>query len=309
MKNNNQGEFIRWESQFRNWVTVDGKAGSTGNAGFKAESGRYHLYISHACPWAHRTMIFRKLKALENHISVSVVHPEMPAESWVFGEYPGSTEDHLHGYERLADVYHNVDPDHKGVVTVPILYDKNTDTIVNNESSEIIRMMNSAFDSIGNAEIDFYPENLRQDIDKINAFVYDNVNNGVYKTGFANSQKAYEDAFKNLFSALDTLEDLLTNQRYLVGNQITDADWRLFTTLLRFDSVYVGHFKCNLRRIVDYPNLWAYTRELYQWPGISETVNMDQIKRHYYVSHNSINPTEIIPMGPEIDFKKPHARG
>lgn len=308
MRNNTAGKFVRWESTFRNWVTIDGTAGPSGEAGFKAESGRYHLYVSHACPWAHRTMIFRKLKGLEEHITVSVVDPLMPAESWVFGDYPGSTPDHVHGFSRLADLYDHVDPSHSSIVTVPVLYDRQQDTIVNNESSEIIRMLNSAFNEWGDKDTDFYPHQLRQDIDRINEFVYHSINNGVYKTGFATTQSAYEQAFHNLFQALDELEGLLSRQRYLVSDRITEADWRLFTTLVRFDPVYVGHFKCNLKRLVDYPNLWAYTRELYQQPGVAGTVHMDHIKDHYYKSHVSINPTRIVPIGPELNFDEPHGR-
>ncbi len=303
-----KGEFIRSESGFRNWVTKDGSAGPTGEAGFAAEPGRYHLYISHACPWAHRTMIFRKLKGLEDAISVSVVHPLMPEESWVFGEYPGATEDHINHAHYLYENYLKVDPDFDGLVTVPVLWDKKQQTIVNNESSEIIRMLNSAFDTFANAELDFYPEALRAEIDEINEPIYNNINNGVYRAGFARTQKAYDRAYDRLFNTMDDLEDRLSKQRYLVGDQITEADWRLFTTLVRFDAVYYNHFKTNKKRLMDYPNLWGYTRELYQFPGIAETVNMDHIKYHYFASHRSINPTGIVPKGPEIDFMLPHAR-
>ena len=302
------GEFIRSKSSFRNWVTKDGSAGPSGKGGFAAEPGRYHLYVSYACPWAHRTMIFRALKGLENVISISVVHPLMPAESWVFGEYPGATEDHINHAKYLYENYLLADPDFKGLVTVPVLWDKKQQTIVNNESSEIIRMLNSAFDDFGNSDLDFYPEALREEIDKINDIVYHNVNNGVYRAGFATTQKAYEAAFDQLFSTMDMLEKKLSNQRYLVGEQITEADWRLFTTLVRFDAVYYSHFKTNRNRLIDYPNLWGYTRELYQVPGVADTVNMDHIKRHYYGSHHTINPTGIIPKGPEIDFMLPHGR-
>ncbi len=303
-----KGEFIRSESGFRNWVTKDGSAGPTGEAGFAAEPGRYHLYISHACPWAHRTMIFRKLKGLEDAISVSVVHPLMPEESWVFGEYPGATEDHINHAHYLYENYLKVDPDFDGLVTVPVLWDKKQQTIVNNESSEIIRMLNSAFDTFANAELDFYPEALRAEIDEINEPIYNNINNGVYRAGFARTQKAYDRAYDRLFNTMDELEDRLSKQRYLVGNQITEADWRLFTTLVRFDAVYYNHFKTNKKRLMDYPNLWGYTRELYQVPGVAETVNMDHIKYHYFASHRSINPTGIVPKGPEIDFMLPHGR-
>ncbi len=241
-------------------------------------------------------------------ISVSVVHPLMPAESWVFGEYPGATEDHINHAKYLYENYLVADPDFKGLVTVPVLWDKKQQTIVNNESSEIIRMLNSAFDDFGNSDLDFYPEALREEIDKINDIVYHNVNNGVYRAGFATTQKAYEAAFDQLFSTMDMLEERLSKQRYLVGEQITEADWRLFTTLVRFDAVYYSHFKTNRNRLIDYPNLWAYTRELYQVPGVADTVNMDHIKRHYYGSHHTINPTGIIPKGPEIDFMLPHGR-
>ena len=302
------GEFVRTTSGFRNWVTADGSAGPSGSAGFQAEPGRYHLYISHACPWAHRTMIFRKLKGLEDVISVSVVHPMMPAESWVFGEYPGSTEDHLFDAKFLYEIYERAEPGFSELVTVPVLWDKQRQTIVNNESSEIIRMLNSAFDGFGKAELDFYPTELRNEIDKINQRVYENVNNGVYRAGFATSQKAYDAAFERLFSTLDDLEERLSGQRYLVGEQITEADWRLFTTLVRFDAVYYNHFKTNKKRLIEYPNLWGYTRELYQVPGVADTVNMDHIKTHYFASHLSINPTGIVPRGPDIDFLAPHRR-
>ncbi len=303
-----KGEFIRSESSFRNWVTKDGSAGPSGGAGFAAEPGRYHLYVSYACPWAHRTLIFRVLKGLQDVISVSVVHPLMPSESWVFGEYPGATEDHVNHAHYLYENYLKVDPGFDGLVTVPVLWDRKRETIVNNESSEIIRMLNSAFDAYGNSETDYYPESLRVEIDAINDVVYENVNNGVYRAGFATTQKAYDKAFLQLFDTLDYLEESLSKQRYLVGNQITEADWRLFTTLVRFDAVYYNHFKTNKKRLIDYPNLWAYTRELYQVPGVAETVNMDHIKRHYFGSHRSINPTGIVPKGPEIDFMLPHGR-
>ncbi len=305
------GEFIRSESGFRNWVTKDGSAGPTGEAGFAAEPGRYHLYVSHACPWAHRTMIFRALKGLEDVISVSVVHPLMPAESWVFGEYPGATEDHINHAHYLYENYLKVNPHFNGLVTVPVLWDKKQQTIVNNESSEIIRMLNSAFDAFAHtdlADMDFYPEALREEIDEINEPVYNNVNNGVYRAGFAQTQEAYDEAYDRLFNTMDELEDKLSKQRYLVGDQITEADWRLFTTLVRFDAVYYNHFKTNKKRLVEYPNLWAYTRELYQVPGVAETVNMDHIKYHYFASHRSINPTGIVPKGPEINFMQPHGR-
>ncbi len=303
-----KGEFIRTTSGFRNWVTPDGSAGPSGDGGFAAEANRYHLYVSYACPWAHRTLIYRALKGLNDIISVSVVHPLMPAESWVFGEYPGATEDHVHGTKYLYENYRHADPDFDGVVTVPALWDKKRDTLVNNESSEIIRMLNSAFDHLTGNQLDFYPESLRAEIDAINEPIYDNVNNGVYRCGFARSQQAYDQAFDRLFDTLDMLEQRLAKQRYLVSKQITEADWRLFPTLVRFDPVYVGHFKTNRQRLVDYPNLWGYTRELYQVPGIAETVNMDHIKYHYYASHESVNPTRIVPRGPVIDFTEAHGR-
>ena len=297
----NEGEFVRAESSFRNWITPDGR--------FTAEPNRYHLYVSHACPWAHRTMILRTLKGLEDVISVSVVHPLMPSESWVFGKYPGATEDHVNGASFLYENYLKANPKFNGLVTVPVLWDKKTETIVNNESSEIIRMLNSAFDEYAkNRSLDFYPEALREEIDLINELIYENVNNGVYRAGFATTQTAYEKAYNQLFDTLDKLEERLSSQRYLVGNQITEADWRLFTTLVRFDAVYYSHFKTNKKRLIDYPNLWGYTRDLYQVPGVAQTVNMDHIKTHYFGSHGSINPTGIVPKGPEIDFLQPHNR-
>tara|TARA_B110000971_G_scaffold37005_1_gene35416 strand:- start:56 stop:1003 length:948 start_codon:yes stop_codon:yes gene_type:complete len=303
-----KGEFIRATSSFRNWITKDGNAGPTGDGDFAAEPDRYHLYISHACPWAHRTMIFRALKELEDMISVSVVHPLMPAESWIFGEYPGATEDHVNHAHYLYENYQKVDPDFDGLVTVPLLWDKKRQTIVNNESADIIRMLNSAFDDFSHSTLDYYPESQREEIDAINDIVYNDVNNGVYKAGFATIQPAYEKAFDQLFNTLDFLEEKLWKQRYLVGTQITEADWRLFTTLVRFDAVYYNHFKTNKKRLMDYPNLWAYTRELYQVPGVAETVNMDHIKHHYFASHSSINPTGVVPKGPEIDFMVAHGR-
>ena len=297
----NEGEFVRAESSFRNWITPDGR--------FTAEPNRYHLYVSHACPWAHRTMILRTLKGLEDVISVSVVHPLMPSESWVFGKYPCATEDHVNGANFLYENYLKANPKFNGLVTVPVLWDKKTETIVNNESSEIIRMLNSAFDEYAkNRSLDFYPEALREEIDLINELIYENVNNGVYRAGFATTQTAYEKAYNQLFDTLDELEERLSSQRYLVGNQITEADWRLFTTLVRFDAVYYSHFKTNKKRLIDYPNLWGYTRDLYQVPGVAQTVNMDHIKTHYFGSHSSINPTGIVPRGPEIDFLQPHGR-
>jgi len=303
-----KGEFIRWESQFRNWVTPDGSAGISGKSGFKAEAGRYHLIVSYACPWAHRTLIFRQLKKLEDVVSVSVVNPKMGHESWDFDDYPGATGDQLFNSQFLYELYYKVAPEYGGIVTVPVLWDKKLNTIVNNESSEIIRMLNSAFNEFTDVSYDYFPEELFSDIETINKLVYGNINNGVYKTGFARTQRAYEKAFTQLFNTLDEIENILDKQHYLVGDQITEADWRLFPTLVRFDAVYVCHFKCNLRRIADYPNLSNYLRELYQQAGIAETVNMDHIKTHYFWSHESINPTRIIPLGPEQDFTAPHNR-
>ncbi len=307
------GRFVRDAAAFRNWVTPDGSAGPTGTGGFKAVPQRYHLYVSLACPWAHRTLIFRKLKQLEQVISVSVVDPFMGEHGWAFTApdgsiTPGSTPDNVNGARYLHEIYTRAKRDYTGRVTVPVLWDKQTATIVNNESSEIIRMLNSAFDQWGDAAIDFYPAAIRADIDAINHVVYDHVNNGVYRCGFATAQAAYEEAFDALFATLDELEARLGRNRYLTGERLTEADWRLFTTLVRFDSVYYGHFKCNLRRIIDYPNLWGLTRELYQVAGVSETVDLAQIKRHYYMSHATINPTRIIPKGPAIDFRTPHGR-
>jgi putative glutathione S-transferase len=302
------GKFVRTDARFRNWVTADGSPGPTGEGGFAAAAGRYHLYVSYACPWAHRTLIFRRLKGLEEAIPVSVVHWYMAEDGWTFADGPGVVPDPVHGAKLLREVYLAADDRYTGRVTVPILWDKERGTIVSNESSEIIRMFNSAFDGIGAREGDYFPEPLRAEIEAVNARVYDGVNNGVYKSGFATTQAAYEEAVTKLFETLDWLERRLESRRYLVGDRITEADWRLFTTLLRFDPVYVGHFKCNLRRLVDYPNLWSYTRDLYQQPGVAETVHMDHIKRHYYESHETINPTRVVPLGPEIDFTSPHGR-
>ncbi len=303
------GAFQRDTSRFRNWVTADGSAGPSGEGGFKAEAGRYHLYVSYACPWAHRTLIFRALKGLEGLIGVSAVHPEMLEDGWTFAtDFDGATGDRLHGAAFMRDVYTRADPHISGRVTVPVLWDTQRETIVSNESSEIIRMFNSAFDGLTGNTDDYYPEALRTDIDAVNDRVYDTVNNGVYKSGFATTQKAYEAGVIPLFESLDWLEDRLTSQRYLAGDTLTEADWRLFTTLVRFDSVYHLHFKCNRRRIVDYPALWAYTRELYQHPGVAETVRMDHIVRHYHYSHDTINPNRIIPINPVLDFMAPHGR-
>lgn len=305
---NSGGAFVRSQSQFRNWVTEDGSAGPTGEGGFKAESGRYHLYVSPACPWAHRTLIFRKLKQLEQHIGVTVVDPHMLEHGWAFTGKRDSDLDEINQHYFLYQLYVQTKPDYSGRVTVPVLWDKQRQTIVNNESSEIIRMFNSAFNRFTEADYDYYPAALRDKIDPINEFVYDNINNGVYRSGFATTQSAYEEAFVQLFNALDAIEAKLSKQRYLAGDRITEADWRLFTTLIRFDAVYYNHFKCNQRRIIDYDNLSNYTRELYQVPGVKETVNMEHIKQHYYYSHVTVNPTRIVPKGPALDFSVPHNR-
>ena len=302
------GRFEREDAGFRNWVTVDGSAGPTGVGGFKAEANRYHLYVSLACPWAHRTTIYRKLKGLEDMISLSVVHPFMGDKGWTFAEGAGVIADPIVNADYLYEVYVAAKPDYTGRVTVPILWDKKTNTIVSNESSEIIRMLNSAFDEVGATAVNFLPKELLAEIDAVNEFVYSAINNGVYKAGFATTEAAYKEAVVVLFDALDTLEARLANQRYLLGDTITEVDWRLFTTLVRFDAVYVGHFKCNIRRIVDYPNLWGYLRDLYQVPGIAETVSIEHIKAHYYTSHANINPTRIIPIGPLLDFNAAHDR-
>ena len=305
----NAGRFKRSESQFRNWVTADGSAGPDGKGGFKAESGRYHLYVSLACPWAHRALIFRRLKGLESHIGLSVVNWLMGKEGWTFAPGPGVVPDAVNQAQRLYEVYLAADPNYSGRVTVPVLWDRERNTIVSNESADIIRMFNSAFDGIGATPGDFYPEDLRHQIDEVNQRVYGQVNNGVYKAGFATTQDAYEEAVVPLFDTLDWLEQRLSKTRYLCGERLTEADWRLFTTLLRFDPVYVGHFKCNLRRIQDYPNLSGFLRELYQVPGVKDTVNFQHIKHHYYESHVTINPTGIVPMGPLQDLDAPHGRG
>ncbi|MEO1601310.1 MAG: glutathione S-transferase family protein [Pseudomonadota bacterium] len=303
------GKFVRTEAGFRNWVTPDGAPGPTGQGGFAAESGRYHLCVSYACPWAHRALIFRALKGLAPHISVDVVHPFMGAEGWHFGaDFAGATGDRLLGKARLSEVYTTAKPDMTGRVTVPVLWDKQTGTIVSNESSEIIRMFNSAFNGLTGDTQDFYPEPLRDEIDGLNDRIYATVNNGVYKAGFATTQSAYESAVTELFATLDWLEARLSTRRYLTGAHLTEADWRLFPTLLRFDPVYVGHFKCNIRRLADYPALWGYLLELYQMPGIAETTDLEHIRYHYYASHETINPTLIVPVGPAIDYTAPHGR-
>ncbi|CAE6709917.1 glutathione S-transferase family protein [Xanthomonas arboricola] len=303
------GRFERSQSQFRNWVTRDGSPGPHGDGGFQAAPGRYHLYVSLACPWAHRTLIFRRLKGLESMIDVSVVHWLMGKQGWTFAPGPGVVGDALHQTQHLYEVYLKADPQYSGRVTVPVLWDRERNTVVSNESADIIRMFNSAFDAVGAAPGDFYPAPLREQIDAINARVYDTVNNGVYKAGFATTQAAYEEAVVPLFESLNWLDARLGQQRYLCGDRLTEADWRLFTTLVRFDAVYVGHFKCNLRRIADYPQLSGYLRELYQMPGIADTVNFQHIKHHYYQSHDMINPTGIVPLGPVLDMQAPHGRG
>ena len=304
------GKFERSTAGFRNWVTPDGQPGPSGTGGFAAESGRYHLFVSYACPWAHRTLIFRALKGLEDHITISVVHPDMMKDGWTFDtDFEGATGDTLLGKHFLREVYLEADPHVSGRVTVPILWDKKTGTIVSNESSEIIRMFNSTFDGITGNTLDFWPEELRDDIEAMNARVYEPINNGVYKAGFATTQSAYDEAIQPLFDGLDALEKLVSERRYLLGDHLTEADWRLFTTLIRFDKVYHTHFKCNKRMLKDYPNLWAYTRELYQMPGVRETTHFDHIVRHYFYSHDMINPYRILPISPQIDFDAPHGRG
>ncbi|WP_282022237.1 glutathione S-transferase family protein [Ruegeria faecimaris] len=303
------GAFKRSAAQFRNWLTADGSAGPSGTGGFKAEHDRYHLYVSHACPWAHRTLIFRELKELSDLIPVSVVHPDMLTKGWTFAtDEHGAAGDVLYGMDYAHQIYTKADPTYSGRVTVPILWDKEQETIVSNESSEIIRMFNSAFDGITGNTDDYWPEAMRDEIEQVNARVYSDINNGVYKSGFATSQAAYDAAVGPLFDTLDWLEDRLSTSRYLMGDRITEADWRLFTTLIRFDPVYHLHFKCNRRRLIDYPNLWAYTRELYQWPGVARTVNLNHIVRHYHYSHESINPHRIIPTNPILNYLEPHGR-
>jgi putative glutathione S-transferase len=295
------GEFRRQDSRFRSWVTADGAAGPSGSEGFKAEPGRYHLYVSLACPWAHRTLIFRQLKDLQDLIGVTVVEPLMLANGW-------ELKDDQYGLEYLYQLYLKADGGYEGRVTVPVLWDKREQTIVSNESAEIIRMFNTAFNGLTGNDKDYYPAALRGEIDAINERVYDSINNGVYRSGFATTQEAYEAAYYKLFDALDWVEQLLTRQRYLAGDALTEADWRLFTTLIRFDAVYHGHFKTNRQRIADYPAMSNYLRELYQQPGVAETVNFAHIKQHYYGSHHTINPTQVVPLGPQQDFTLPHDR-
>jgi putative glutathione S-transferase len=299
------GEYQRRPTSFRSEIRADG------STEFAPAAGRYHLYVSLACPWAHRTLIYRKLKGLEEAISVNVVDPFLPAEGWTFEQnVPGATGDSVNHLHLLREVYGKAAADYDGSITVPVLWDKELNTIVNNESSEIIRMLNSEFQAIAkNPEVDFYPEPLRERIDELNEWIYPEINNGVYQSGFARKQAAYSRAVKRLFSALDRVEGILAESRYLTGDSLTEADIRLFTTLIRFDAVYVTHFKCNIHRIIDYPNLWGYTRDVYQTPGISDTVNMEHIKRHYFESHLQVNPFGIVPEGPELDFEMPHGRG
>jgi len=303
------GKFIRTEAQYRHWITTDGSAGPTGEAGYKAETGRYHLYVSLACPWAHRTLIVRVLKGLTEHISFDVVHPLMLEQGWTFDAgFPAATGDRVNQKEFMHQIYTQCDPGYTGRVTVPVLWDKQNQSIVSNESSEIIRMLNSGFNEIGGNDLDLYPESLRSEIDHWNQFIYEPVNNGVYKSGFATTQAAYDEAVVKLFEHLDKLEERLTTRRYLVGSQLTEADIRLFTTLIRFDPVYVQHFKCDRKRIADYPALSNYLRDIYQLSGVAETCDLDHIRHHYYRSHPTINPHGIISYGPEFDLMAPHGR-
>ncbi|OIQ75117.1 glutathionyl-hydroquinone reductase YqjG [mine drainage metagenome] len=304
------GAFVRPATRFHNWITRDGRPGPSGEGGFPAEAGRYHLYVSHACPWAHRTMIFRALKGLEPLIDVSVVHPDMLSDGWTFAtDFPGATGDRLFGLPFLRDIYTRAVADITTRVTVPVLWDKVRGTVVSNESSEIIRMFNSAFDGLTGNTADFWPADLRAEIDTVNTRIYGGLNNGVYRAGFATTQAAYDTAVAGVFDTLDWLETRLAEKRYLLGNRVTEADWRLCTTLVRFDLVYHLHFKCNRRRLIDYRNLWAYTRELYQMPGVAGTVHGPHFVRHYHYSHDGINPHRIIPINPVLDFMQPHGRG
>lgn len=304
----NNGRFVRKASQFRNWVTATGEAGPTGRSGFKAEKGRYHLYVSLACPWAHRTLIFRALKGLEEFITISVVNAYMQEDGWTFFDGPGVIKDAINQTTFMHQIYTLADPQYSGRVTVPVLWDKTQKTIVSNESADIIRMLNSAFDDLGAKAGDYYPEQLQSDIDEVNEYIYDGFNNGVYRAGFATTQEAYEEGVSDVFDVLENMEQRLSKQRYLVGSTLTEADWRFFTTLIRFDAVYVGHFKCNRKTISDYPALSNYLRELYQIANIAETVDIDYIKHHYYGSHTMINPTGVVPVGPEQDFTLAHDR-
>ena len=304
------GAFVRDTARFRNWVTPDGRPGPSGEGGFAPAVGRYHLYVSYACPWAHRTLIFRALKGLAPLIDISVVHPDMLDDGWTFAtDFPGATGDRLHGADFMRDVYTRAKPDVSGRVTVPVLWDRERETIVSNESSEIIRMFNTAFDGLTGNTDDYWPEDMRPEIEAVNERVYQTVNNGVYRAGFATTQDAYDDAVHALFESLDWLDARLSQGRYLLGDRLTEADWRLWPTLVRFDSVYHLHFKCNRRRIVDYPNLWGYTRDLWQHRGVGSTLNLDHVVRHYHYSHDTINPYRIIPINPVLDFAAPHGRG
>ncbi len=304
------GRFQRDTARYRNWVTPDGRAGPSGEGGFAAMSGRYHLYVSYDCPWAHRTLILRQLKDLVPHIGISVVHPDMLADGWTFStDFPGATGDRLHGLAFLRDLYLRARPDASGRVTVPVLWDRERDTIVSNESAEILRMFNSAFDGLTGNRDDYCPAALHNGIEAMNGRIYPNLNNGVYRAGFATTQAAYDEAVLEVFACLDWLDGHLAQNRYLLGDWLTECDWRLFTTLIRFDPVYHLHFKCNRRRLIDYPDLWAYTRALYQWPGVRDTVKIDHIVRHYHYSHDTINPHRILPINPILDYDEPHGRG
>ncbi|EHD23215.1 MULTISPECIES: glutathione S-transferase family protein [Brenneria] len=303
------GHFKRSESHFRNWVTPDGEPGITGDGGFQAESGRYHLYVSLACPWAHRTLLMRRLKGLENHITVSVVHPLMLDHGWTFDtDFQDTTGDALYQHEFLYQLYLHADPGYSGRVTVPVLWDTERHTIVSNESADIIRMFNSAFDNIGAKPGDYYAPALRAQIDELNGWIYDQVNNGVYKAGFATSQPAYDSAVNALFAALSRLESILGRQRYLTGDRLTEADLRLWTTLIRFDPAYHTHFKCDKYRLSDYPQLYGFLRDIYQLTGVADTVNLAHIRHHYYRSHRTINPHGVISVGPVQDLDSPHGR-
>lgn len=300
---NEQGEFVRQADAFTDWVTRDGQSGSP------AEPGRYHLYVSLACPWAHRTFLMRRLKRLESVVGMTVVDPIRDEQGWAFREGPGHSKDPINGFNFLSEAYYKTDPNYVGRFTVPVLWDRETNRIISNEDESIMRMLNSEFDQFTEVKTDYYPEQKREAIDRLNAIVYPNVNDGVYRAGFATTQAAYETAVRKLFATLDELERRLEEHRFLTGNEPTEADWKLFTTLIRFDAVYYLHFKCNVRRIVDYRFLWPYLRDLYQLDGVAETVNFDHIKRHYYMTHDDINPVRIVPLGPELDLEKPHGRG
>ncbi len=297
-----QGAFKRQADAFHEWVTDDGRSG------YPAAKGRYHLYVSWACPWAHRTIIVRKLKRLEDAIGMTVVDPIRDDRGWAFREGPGHSLDPINGFQFLSDAYRATDPNYRGRVTVPVLWDTQSKRIVSNSDDDLMRMFNSAFNRFTDSKLDLYPEALRKDIDELNTFIYENVNDGVYRAGFATSQRVYEKSVRRLFDALDQLDARLKTQRYLFGAQFVETDWRLFVTLVRFDAVYHGHFKCNIRRIADYPNLFGYLKDLYQTDGIADTVNFDHIKRHYYITHDDINPTRIVPLGPDQDLTAPHNR-